>query len=109
MEVDKSWREADRAASRFLPITGREIGRKERDLLRVARHLPDPMRWFSDYDRRLSLIGQTLVALDPERPLACGYALVSKNGVSVMRASELKAGDRIELTFADNKRDATIV
>ena len=108
-KVAKSWREADRAASRFLPIADREIGRKERELLRVVRHLPDPLRRLSEYDRRLLQISQTLAALDPERPLACGYALVSKNGETVMRAGELKAGDRIELTFADNKREADIV
>lgn len=108
-KVAKSWQETDRAASRFLPIADREIGRKERDLLRIARHLPDPLRRLSEYDLRLSLIRQTLAALDPKRPLTCGYALVSKNGETVVRAEELNVGDRIELIFADDKLDAKIV
>ena len=113
LRADEKWQaasaDADRAAGRFLPIAGREVARKERDLIRAERHLPDPKRWLDALERRLTLTGRTLAAADPKRPLTFGYALVTKAGEPVVRAAELRAGERIELTFADNKREADIV
>ncbi len=42
-----------------------------------------------------------LEALSPLATLARGYAAVAKNGVTLARAAEISAGDRIQIRFAD--------
>lgn len=98
--------DCNRALARFSPVVRREVARKEHELLRTVAHLPEPQRLLLQYERRLGQIGKTLAVLDPRRPLQCGYALVTKNGVAVMRAAEIKKGDRVTLTFSDDSIDA---
>lgn len=59
-----------------------------------------------------SSLSSSATRLDGQSPLAIfakGYALVSKDGTAVRCADELSAGDDIELTFSDGKRNAVIV
>ncbi|MFT8675290.1 MAG: exodeoxyribonuclease VII large subunit [Acetobacter sp.] len=52
--------------------------------------------------------GRQLEAVSPRAVLARGYALVTSGGHPVTQATGLKDGQRVELTFGDGTRDATI-
>lgn len=58
--------------------------------------------------QRLASLEAKLETLDPKQVLLRGYALVEKNGVTAGKASELKPGDGVRITFADGKADAVI-
>ena len=58
---------------------------------------------------RLGHLDKLRLSLDPNRPLALGFALVHRpDGSIVRRGGELKAGDPVALQFADARRDAVI-
>ncbi len=47
-----------------------------------------------------------LEALSPLSVLSRGYAAVTKNGTTVMRAADVQAGDSLEIRFADGRIEA---
>lgn len=56
----------------------------------------------------LQLKQQLLRAFNPERTLERGYAIVSSGGTAVKRATQLKAGDAIEIRFTDSAVEAEV-
>jgi exodeoxyribonuclease VII large subunit len=58
---------------------------------------------------RLTQLEKLRVSLDPNRPLALGFALVRRpDGAIVRRGAVLKGGEAVILTFADASRGAVI-
>ena len=58
---------------------------------------------------RVQRLGQLLASVNPDRPLALGFARVHlADGALVRRAGALKSGDAVRLVFQDDARDAVI-
>ena len=51
----------------------------------------------------------TLDTLSPLKTLSRGYTLTEKDGKIIKHASELKTGDKIEIMFSDDKKEAQII
>lgn len=56
----------------------------------------------------LSLMERSLAGLNPESPLARGYAIVRRGGRAIDRAAALRAGDAVELTLRDGTAEASV-
>ena len=54
-------------------------------------------------DMRLKAIEETLALLSPEATLRRGYSITRLNGRAITNSAELKAGDVVEITFAEGK------
>jgi len=58
---------------------------------------------------RLQRVGQLLASLNPDRPLALGFARVHlADGTLIRRGEALNAGDAVRLVFHDRTREAVI-
>ena len=123
----------DAASSRLLPALTRNTDVHGRDLLRLSARLsptllqrpsrlkaerlaevdarlhPAAARRLHRAADRLEALGKLHRAIDPERPLDRGFALVRRphGGPLVRTAAELAAGDAVELKFRDGVRTAT--
>ena len=75
----------------------------------LCAQLSDAARKLSDRHERL-LLGyrSRLDALNPERVLTRGYALVEKNGVPVGSSAALHRDDNVVLRFSDGTQTAVI-
>ena len=95
----------DAAAARLTALAERrarlpELGRRMRETLerRLARET-----------ERLRRVEQLRLSLDPDRPLALGFARVHRaDGALARRGGELAAGEAIRLKFADVERSAVV-
>ncbi len=123
----------DAASGRLLPALTRNTEAHGRDLLRAAARLspallerplrlkaerldetdarlhPAAERRLARAADRLDALGKLHRAVDPERPLDRGFALVRRpaGGPLVRTAAELAAGEAVELKFRDGVRTAT--
>lgn len=61
-----------------------------------------------DSEKQLVALKSRLEALDPEKVLARGFALVEKDGEPIYSASMLNGGDEITMHFSDGKKEAKI-
>ena len=105
---------------RLADLSGRlalAIGRTADQAMRRAR-LPDlALRLNNAVERRLALAGERLVgleklrvSLDPDRPLARGFARIRKGDGSLARqASDLANGENIHLVFAGQQERSAVV
>jgi exodeoxyribonuclease VII large subunit len=60
-------------------------------------------------EERLQRIGQLLETLNPDRPLALGFARVHlADGTLIRRGADLAAGDAVRLVFQDTAREAVV-
>lgn len=74
-----------------------------------AARLSDAVHRQSDmYEKRLLAYGSRLDALNPERVLTRGYAMIEKEGVPVSSRFELKKDDGVTIRFSDGTQTATI-
>jgi exodeoxyribonuclease VII large subunit len=74
-----------------------------------VRLLPAMERRLFTLTERLSRIDQLLRSVDPDRPLHRGFARVHHASGALARTSgELRAGEAVELVFADGKRGAVV-
>ncbi len=60
-------------------------------------------------ERQIRSVQDLLAAYDPNRPLQQGYAMVQRGGYLIARATNLIAGDTVELLFADGTAGAHII
>ena len=123
----------DTAAARLAPALARNTQAHGRDLLRTAARLspglldrplrlkaerlgevdarmhPAAARRLARAADRLEGLGKLHRAVDPERPLDRGFALVRRpgGGPLVRAAAELGPGEAVELKFRDGVRTAT--
>jgi exodeoxyribonuclease VII large subunit len=107
-------------AERLADLSGRlalAIGRTAEQAMRRAR-LPDlALRLNNAVERRLALASERLVgleklrvSLDPDRPLARGFARIRKGDGSLARqASDLANGENIHLVFAGQQERSAVV
>lgn len=99
-------------------LGARLMGRSPRLILdRATQHLDEideRMRHSVDYRlkqarERLATLNATLNGLDPQITLRRGYAMVrGVDGRLITKASMVKAGQEVELRWADNNKRATI-
>ena len=73
---------------------------------RLLRHLGE--RAALRRRSRLDALAGRLGGVDPQAPLRRGYAIVRRDGQPVRRVRELRAGDRLEVRFADGGAGAVV-
>ncbi len=93
----------DQCGRRFAQTAALAHERRERALKRAAKLLPDPAVRLEREAQTLRRMERTLEALDPERPLRAGYAIVEAEGRLVTSAADLAPGRRAVLRFADGR------
>ena len=64
---------------------------------------------FSVEKSKLEIAQKTIELLSPQTILKRGYTLTQKNGKTVLSASEISVGDRLNIIFADGKKSAITV
>jgi len=64
---------------------------------------------FSVEKSKLEMAQKTIELLSPQTILKRGYTLTQKNGKTVLSASEISVGDRLNIIFADGKKSAITV
>ncbi len=91
---------------------GRLPDRIERDVMHVraqSGRLVDSLQSRTRFaEEKVRGLTRALVSLDPDRPLARGFARITKNGAPVAKAADLSIGDHISLTLSDGSRKATV-
>lgn len=75
----------------------------------AASLFPAARHTLTMHQNRLDKLEQQVLANDPQRILARGYALVRKNGVLVKDAETLAPGDHIQLQLAEGNAEAQII
>ena len=93
----------DQCGRRFAQTAALGHERRERALKRAAKLLPDPAVRLEREAQTLRRMERTLEALDPERPIRAGYAIVEAEGRLVTSAADLAPGRRAVLRFADGR------
>ncbi|MBE5800110.1 MAG: exodeoxyribonuclease VII large subunit [Clostridiales bacterium] len=87
---------------RRLQEEARQLAQKREALVRcMEKHMESARRLLEQRRRELEM-------LSPYRVLARGYAIVTKEGMPVLAASQLAAGDSVVLRFADGIARAQI-
>jgi exodeoxyribonuclease VII large subunit len=98
------------AAARVFARPGLVLAAKEERVNVFARRLIAAAR--NAITRREDAIAAragVLRALDPARVLARGYAIVTRSGAAVLRASQVKSGDVVDIAFARGTAQAEII
>ncbi len=86
------------------------LNRAARRLEAAERLAPDPRAKIKEAERRLRALDAALKALDPNRPLRQGYALVyAADGAVATSAKDLAPGMIVRLRFGDGRADAEIL
>ncbi|HRP11236.1 MAG TPA: exodeoxyribonuclease VII large subunit [Terricaulis sp.] len=101
----------DRIAARLRPqALAQDIVRRREKLAQSAARIgPAMARNLLNHRKHLDASARMLESLSHKSVLARGFAMVHReDGVLVRSAKELNAGDVIELTFADDHRQAVI-
>ena len=86
------------------------IERREAALKALTARLPLALERRRDaLRRRLDLAERSLDALDPERVIARGYAVVRKGGICVPDAAQLRSGETVEIRMRDGDVPAEVL
>ncbi len=87
-----------------------DIGQLQTDLQRLQRRFMQA-QWRLIATCRSQLHGarQAMVLLDPARVLDRGYSIVEHQGLVVRDASQVVAGDRVQVRLARGKLDASVI
>lgn len=102
-QIEIMKRDRDRLTSRLNEIHSHQL--RQAGLCREA--LTDQVNSLLKQEKqRLANIKGLTRLLDPSGVLKRGYALVSRQGQYLTRAGQIKAGDRLELSFDDGKIQA---
>ncbi len=104
-------RELVRVATRLSPaLLAREQARKAERLAEIhARARPALDRRLVRWGERLASLDKLRVSLNPDGPLARGFARVHReDGALARRAGELKSGETVRLVFSDGERGAVV-
>ncbi len=100
----------DRAAAGLTPAPLLQVVRKDHEKVTTLAHRMQlsMQRRASDASNRLTTGAKLLDTLSYRATLNRGFALVAKAGKGLVeRGAEIKAGDKLEITFADGTAPAT--
>ncbi len=97
-----------KAGARLDAAVERTLSWREKEFALAGKRLPDPQQLLAGLSERLRGATRTLAALDPERPLRSGYALVRRGDTVIARAGETAAGEALTVTFADGAADVVV-
>lgn len=108
-EVLAAWRATDRTAATLTRAARRTGTDAARALDGAAARATTSIRArIATADRRVEGVAREHRALDPQRVLERGYAIVSRADGSPMTAAGSAAGDLVHILMADGSLDATI-
>jgi len=108
--VHKQRARFDRASTQLSPTPMLQSARRQRERVRDLAHRMQLSagRRVTDLAQSLNAAGKLLETLSYRSILDRGFALVSKTGKGLVeRGTEIKPGDKIQLTFADGTVPAT--
>ncbi|MDZ4867659.1 MAG: exodeoxyribonuclease VII large subunit [Alphaproteobacteria bacterium] len=108
--VHKQRARFDRASTQLSPTPMLQSARRQRERVRDFAHRMQLStgRRVTDLAQSLNAAGKLLETLSYRSILDRGFALVSKTGKGLVeRGTEIKPGDKIQLTFADGTVPAT--
>jgi exodeoxyribonuclease VII large subunit len=108
--VHKQRARFDTASARLSPTPMLQSARRQRERVRDFAHRMQlsTQRRVIDLAQSLNAAGKLLETLSYRSILDRGFALVSKTGRGLVeRGTEIKAGDKLEITFADGAVPAT--
>ncbi|MFM9862021.1 MAG: exodeoxyribonuclease VII large subunit, partial [Micropepsaceae bacterium] len=100
----------DRAAAQLTPAPLLQVVRKDREKVATLAHRMQlsVQRQMGDRNARLTTGAKLLDTLSYRATLNRGFALVAKAGRGLVeRGADIKAGDKLEITFADGTAPAT--
>jgi exodeoxyribonuclease VII large subunit len=100
----------DRAAAQLTPAPLLQVVRKDRDKVGTLAHRMalSAQRQMGELKARLTTGAKLLDTLSYRATLNRGFALVAKTGRGLVeRGADIKAGDKLEITFADGTAPAT--